>query len=249
MRNYMKIAVVIYLVFIHAFVVLALWKTDMLARIQVKLGYELVKNELTPRFYNMLVFQERVDANIADNAVIFIGDSLVEGLAVSAIVPHAVNFGIGQDTTKGVLTRIPRYSSLSRSILVVIAVGLNDLNRRKNDRIVENYREILAILPKGVPVLFSAILPVDEQASMLPGFNNRIQQINRELKAICQSHDRVYFVDIEHRLVDSRGQLSRKYHIGDGVHLNGSGNSIWIAELRAAISSVLSSHNKTEIYE
>lgn len=241
----MKFIFTFYLMLIHIFIGVTILKTDIISRIQVKLGYEVIEDELTPHFHTMLAFHKRVDKHIPDNSVLFIGDSLTQGLAVSAIFPQSVNFGIGQDTSFGVITRLPHYSSIPRSKLVVIAIGVNDLSRRGNNEIIENYREIIGLIPEKIPILFSAILPINEIASNRAGDNIRIERVNKVLKEICLNNHKLYFINTSKSFVDSKGNLSSGYHSGDGVHLNSLGNGIWISKLKAAVLNITSQYEES----
>jgi len=229
----LKAIIIIYLLLIHVFVGIAILKTDIISRLQVKLGHEVIRAELTPLYHTMLAFHRRVDENIPDQSILFIGDSLTQGLAVTAVYPKSVNLGIGQDTTVGVLKRIPFYHSIPRSKMIIIAIGVNDLKRRDNDEIVNNFLKIINLIPNNIPILLSAIFPVDEIASGRVGINDRIRRLNGSLNTICRSSQRLHFLDISKLVTDANGNLSVDYHIGDGVHLNGMGNSIWISQLRA----------------
>ena len=234
----MKVYFTFYLILIHVFVGVAVVKTDIVARFQAKLGYEVVKDELTSHFYTMLAFHRRIDKNLPAKSVLFIGDSITQGLAVSAVYPQSVNFGIGQDTTFGVVTRLPIYTSIPRSKLVVVAVGVNDLMRRQNDEIIENYRKIISLIPANVPILFSAIFPVDEVASELKGVNARINKINIRLGQLCSDNPRLYFINSSEFFVDANGGLAQDFHIGDGIHLNSIANGIWITKLNAMVKII-----------
>lgn len=240
----MKIIFIFYLMLIHVFVGVLIIKTDIISRIQVKLGYEVIEDELTPHYRTMLAFHKRVEENIPEDYVLFIGDSITQGLAVSAVYPQSVNFGIGQDTTFGVLSRLPHYSYISKSKLIVITIGVNDLRRRENSRIVDNFKNIIELIPEEIPVLFNAILPINENASNRPGDNARIGEINAMLKEICLSNPRLFFVDTPKPLLDSKGNLSGSYHIGDGVHLNGLGNDIWIIKLKAEVKNAIEQYER-----
>ncbi len=228
----MKAIIIIYLLLVHVFVGIAILKTDIIFRFQVMFGNEVTGVELTPHYHTMLAFHKRVDKNIPDKSIIFIGDSIVQGLAVTAVSPKSVNFGIGQDTTAGVLKRIPFYHSILRSKMIIIGIGVNDLKRRDNDKIVSNYLRIINLIPNNIQILFSAVLPVDEVASNRIGINDRIRKLNDSLNNICGSSQRLHFLDISKHIIDANGNLSKDYHIGDGVHLNGLGNRIWISKLK-----------------
>mgnify|MGYP003802781957 CR=1 FL=1 len=87
--------------------------------------------------------------------------------------------------------------------------------------------------------LISGILPVNEGiAHHAKGYNARIRGLNPRLKNLCESEKpRCTFVDSGRSLVDSNGSLSTNYQEGDGVHLNGKGNAIWIQELKNGIKT------------
>ena len=189
-------------------------------------------------FYKeMISFHQRVDKNVTDGAVIFIGDSLVQGLAVSSIAPKAVNFGIGNDTTEGVIKRLPLYSSLGGAKTIVLSIGINDLKNRKIEAIVKSYRKILQLLPASVPVLLNAILPVDERVKKRRHLNSRIRRLNEQIKKLSEQHTNIRFLDMTALLTNEDGNLLKKYHVGDGLHLNASGNIVWIQALTHSILS------------
>ncbi len=228
----MKTAIIIYLFLVHVFIGTIVVKTDIISRIQKKLGYENTSPELTSHYHTMVDFHKRVDKNIPNKSTIFIGDSLIQGLAVTAISPKSINFGIGQDTTVGVLKRIPFYNSIAQAKMVVIAIGVNDLKKRNNNEIVKNYLKIINLIPNNIPVLFSAVLPIGESANNRIGHNDRIRELNNNLSNICESRQKLHFLNISPLIINANGNLSKNYHIGDGIHLNRSGNEVWIAELK-----------------
>jgi len=194
--------------------------------------------EITDHYRTMVRYQRRMDGNVPDRAVVFIGDSLTQGLCTEAVACPSVNYGIGSDTTVGVLGRLAGYRSLERASAVVLAIGVNDLLFRDNPAIVENHRRILSALPADLPVVCSALLPVNEPVygpSVVT--NARIRELNTALKALCASDPRCQFVDAGPRLVDASGNLEERLQDGDGIHLNAAGNAIWIAELGVAVAT------------
>ena len=178
-----------------------------------------------------------MDGNVPDNAVIFIGDSITQGLCVSAIATPSVNYGIGSDTTVGVIRRIPFYKSIERASVVVLAVGINDMKHRSNKEILKNYRTIVDLIPKRTPVIFSAVLPLDMKAreKWQGRSQDRIERLNSSIEILSINKNNLYFVDAGPLLMDGNGNLSDVYHNGDGVHLNSKGYSIWNNVLRTGI--------------
>jgi len=235
MRNKFLIG---YVIFIHLLLLIVLVKSDFITRVGNRFGFfRHVEPEITQHFERMAQYHERMDANVPDGAAIFIGDSITQGLCVSAVASPSVNYGIGSDTTIGVLKRLPKYRSLDRARVCVMAIGVYDLQRRGNEEILKNYSSILQAIPKHLPLVFSAVLPVDERIRYdLAGKNSRIKELNSGLRALCEAHrPSCTFVDPGTKLIDSSGNLKKEYDDGDGVHLNGAGNSILIEELKKVI--------------
>jgi lysophospholipase L1-like esterase len=231
-----RILTLSYLVAIHFFIVVVLLKTDVIDRIKIKMGLNVVPSELTSFYHDMVEYQKRVDKNIPDNAVIFIGDSFIQSLAVSATTAYGVNFGIGGDTTVGVLNRLPYYKSIGKVRSIVLAIGANDLMRRDPDEIIINYKKILESLPDQANVVVVAIHPVDEKCRQPVGrSNSRIKSLNSKLKELCARYVHVAFFAIEDKLKDRSGNLSEELHEGDGVHLNQLGYQVWIDEFKKII--------------
>ncbi len=233
----------IYLILLHAFVALVLVKSDFITRVGKTIGLQNTPQELTSHYYEMLAYHKRMDGSVPDNAIIFIGDSITQSLAVSAITPSGVNYGIGKDTSIGVLNRITQYSSIPRANIVVIAIGINDLKRRDVNSITDNYTKIINAIPKDIQIIFNAVHPVNEFFSLHPGRKNAyIQQLNLNLKSICSKFTNVHFMDISQLLADNRQNLSNKFHTGDGIHLNHNGYAIWINSLKEMIIKLKGTH-------
>ena len=233
-----RTAVIAYPVLICGTLAVVLWQSALFSQVQSNLVSVTPQNgEITDHFRRMLRYHLRMDGYVPDGSVLFIGDSLVQGLCTDAVACPSVNYGIGQDTTVGVLTRLPQYRSLLRASTLVLEIGANDMNRRDNQQIIENYRQILDAVPRTVPIVCSAVLPVNERLLSPPdeSANARIHDFNALLEALCSADSRCVFVNPANRLVDADGNLAAALQDGDGVHPNSDGNRIWIEELRAAL--------------
>lgn len=217
---------IIYLICIHLLLAVVLLKSDFIDRVQTKLGIQQTElsAEITQHFHRMLRYHKRMDGNVPDGSVIFIGDSITQGLCVSAVACPSVNYGIGSDTTLGVLQRLPEYRSIDKASAVILAIGINDMKRRSNEEILKNYRSIVGHIPEKTPIVISAILPLDEGSRQeWQGRNqDRIKSLNLSLEDLADS--RIFFVDAGPLLVDASGNLADQYHDADGVHLNSKGN-------------------------
>lgn len=233
-----KKLLVLYLVIIHLLLVVLLFKTDAVSQLQTRFGLA-ESQELTPNYHELVAYHKRMDANLLKGTVVFIGDSITQGLAVSAVSPLSVNYGIGNDTTVGVLNRIYQYDSIAEAKAVVLAVGINDLKRRDPNEIMQNYKAILDKVPNWIDVIICAVKPVDGRVRQANGrTRDRINVLNDRLKQLGSERKNTIFVDITSDLLDSTANLSKEYHIGDGVHLSAAGYEIWIKELRQVISQL-----------
>ena len=234
-----KQTTIAYLIGVHILLAVVLLKSDFIDRVEHKLGIHKTAEppEITQHYHRMLHYHRRMDGNVPEGAILFIGDSITQGLCVSAIASPAVNYGIGSDTTTGVLQRLPYYNSIGRASAVVLAIGINDMKRRSNDEILENYRAIIAQIPKTIPVIVSAVLPLDEESrDDWQGRNQkRIKTLNSNIVNLAMVENNVFFVDAGPLLIDEAGNLADVYHDGDGVHLNSRGNAIWIDALKTEI--------------
>ena len=235
-----KKILVIYVIGIHLLLGTTLMKSDFIKRVERKLGIATSHPEITEHFYQMISSHIRMDGNVPDKSVIFIGDSITQGLAVMAVVTPSVNYGIGSDTTVGVLQRLSIYKSIEKASAVVIAIGLNDMKYRSNKDILNNLKTISEQIPKNIPVVFSAILPVNEdiRGDSQERNNNRIIELNSKLKIFTEKFNNLFFVDSGRQLIDKKGNLAGQFHEGDGVHLNSRGNSIWIRTLQKMLKNV-----------
>ena len=226
-----------WLLLVHVIVLLAIFDTDLLYRIDRKLGTGLLNPPEITRFYeDMLGSQLQLDSSVEAGSVIFLGDSITQGLNVAAVTHPAINYGIGMDTSLGLLQRIPQYQSLANASKIVVAIGVNDLMRtsRNNAGTLENYQRILESLPEGVPVLIQAIFPVDERQGMT-GTNSRIRALNQSLKTLAESRNAAY-LDLEGKFANAEGNLKHELHAGDGLHLSAQGYRLWIDELIAQLA-------------
>jgi lysophospholipase L1-like esterase len=237
----MKKISALYLILVHTFLLFVLAKSDFIQRVENKFWPETAeKKGLSENYSAILVYLKRMDGNVPDASVIFIGDSLIRSLAVSAVAPMAINYGIAGDTSYGVLQRIGEYQSINRAGIIVLSIGTNDLGLGKSkEEILSNFERIIKMIPPEKKVIFNSILPVDEKIRQDVKRNNRIiSSVNNKLEGICLKYQNVYFLDNSELLSGPDGNLQAMYHVGDGLHLNTAGYKIWIASLQQQISII-----------
>jgi len=176
----------------------------------------------------------RLDRSVLPGDVLFLGDSHVQGMNVTMVTPHGVNFGIGGETSDGLLRRIESYTSLRRASAVVIAIGFNDLYTGNPADSARTIAKILLNMP--VPVVLSAVPPID--AIRRPEFgsqmNDRIAALNVSLMQLCKVN--CWYVPASAFATDATGNL--RDHEGDGVHLNTEAYTAWTAAIKTALQDI-----------
>ena len=173
----------------------------------------------------MIVYHQAMDALIPDGATIFLGDSITQGLATTAISPASVNYGIGSATSAELLANLTKYHSLQRASAIFLLIGINDLGSEKSAGLTERFEAIVAALPNEVPLIWSGIMPtysdnIDPAA---------IESANQVIRKLCSARDKCAYVDT-HAIFSTGGSTLFR----DGVHPNDQGYAKWIATLREA---------------
>jgi len=223
-----------YVIAVHFALAVVLLKSDFIDRVRSKLA---LNTHATSAFhYEMVKYHQRIDSTVPDDSVVFIGDSHTQGIAVTAIVDNAVNYGIAGDTTINVLSRLPNYHiSLGNAQLIVLQVGVNDLLRhRKPENVVEDFANILTSLPNK-PVLVIGLMPVDEKVERFAGVNADVTVLNQKIKTLVNERPHTTFLETATAVGDDTGNLQAKYHLGDGLHLSPAGNQVWMKLIRSAL--------------
>lgn len=194
-------------------------------------------------FYRLMEhFHRCQDGNVEEGAILFFGDSQIQGLLCSRVDPSGVNFGIGTDTVSGLTQRIRGYESLSRASTVVLGVGINDLLVLEHEpaEVAVGIRELAAMVPDDCPVVISSIFFVDE-GQYGKQINHGVSELNRLVRELCTENEKWWFCDAASETSDGDGNLDKSLHTGDGLHLNSAGNEIWISALRETLDALAAS--------
>jgi lysophospholipase L1-like esterase len=234
----MRMARWCYLVVLHAILLVLIWKTDFRDRVAQRLGLEAIP-EMGENWSKRVAFQVgRIDGQVPPGAVLFFGDSIIGGLLPHFLRQPYVNYGIGFDTTAGVLTRLPEYRSPATASAVVVLVGINDHRYRDADGVTDHYMRILRQLAQVPRVVAVSVTPIDERASHRPtkATNNWIVDVNRRLAQACAAQANCRFADAWPGLTAGRGALPAALHEGDGLHLNPKGYAILATAIAPALA-------------
>ena len=165
------------------------------------------------------VFYKRLDRQYSHRTVLFIGDSLIQGLAVSEISKDAINFGIGTDTVGNVRARLSDYKSTSNTDCIFIGVGINDLIRGQSlASTLSEFSLLLASLSDHPRVIVGELLPVNSLSAKLKRIAGDISAFNLMLAEEIDKYDNVSLVKQYDIFLNDGNELSTIYHVGDGLH-------------------------------
>lgn len=230
-----KTVATLYIVGIHVLLVFVLMKSNFIEKVEVKFGMK--EPALTGHSYYMdalgRYFVNRSETMKKGDGLVFIGDSITDGLSVETIF-DGVNFGISGDTVASAKERVANYKNLEEKT-IVLAIGVNDIPR-KTEKIASDYELVIQRLPKNSFVIISSILPLEENSFdehyETKKNNEQIVQLNSSLAQLASRYPNTVYIDSSSHLKDASGNLNGTFHNGDGLHLNVSGYMMWAAGLK-----------------
>lgn len=234
-RRWIVLGMALYLLLIHVVAAYQFWTSNWPGHIAFRLGLGSRWAEFDSAYRARRSQLVRLADSVDPGAALFVGDSILASLDVGVLVDRAVQLSISGDTARRVISRLDNYPvALAGARLVVFHVGTNDLLYRKPSELNQPFARMLADVPAGIPVVMSAALPIDERVTDRYG-NADVRAANRVMAHACAARPGCTFVDGGAAVADRSGGLDPRYHTGDGVHLNGTGNRAW----RAALAPVL----------
>ncbi|EOH3910147.1 GDSL-type esterase/lipase family protein, partial [Acinetobacter baumannii] len=228
------------LIFLSMFLLLLanFFNPDISSWVKNKLNIS-TNSELNPYYKKMVVVHQRMDGSIREGSIFFLGDSITQSLNVNSVTNQGINYGIGGDTTFGLLNRIKYYNSLNKADKILVAIGINDfIFNRTSKEIIENYEKIFELLPKDKKVFINSVLPVTYQYTENSDkiTIKQIVELNHELKKFCSLKPNCEFINSYGLFADSAGFLKKSYDTGDGIHLNTEGYNLLIKILKVKIN-------------
>jgi N-acetylglucosamine-6-sulfatase len=179
--------------------------------------------------------------------LVFVGDSITDNWRQAGqpvwdqfwAPLKAANFGIGGDTTQGVLWRMQNGELDGyKAKLIVLMLGTNNINRNPNDEIVDGDRLIVEEFKKRQPqakVLILGIFPRAVQAA--DPYRASIKDINSKLAKLADNKQ-VFYLDIGEKFLTADGTLTPEI-MPDALHPNLKGYRIWADAVSARIKQLM----------
>jgi lysophospholipase L1-like esterase len=198
---------------------------------------------------NLKRFQkENEEVMKSDNdKIVFMGDSITEGWAVSNPAffkkNNFINRGIGGQTTPQMLIRFKQDAIHLNPKMVIINGGTNDIAENNGpstpEMIIDNITAMAEICSKNkITVALSTITPVysyswNKEVIDVPG---KISQVNSSLKKYSNQNN-IPFIDYYSAMVDGQKGLLSAYG-SDGVHPTKEGYKVMVDVLKNTIPGI-----------
>ena len=166
------------------------------------------------------------------DGVLFIGDSITEGAPLWAMFPElaTANYGIGWDTTDGLLLRLEQIRR-NRPQRAFILIGTNDLGYQHSARhIASNIQSVIATLRPDMPATEFYVLSILPREAKFVAI---LAEANELLRTAAAQGGYV-FLDLASHMMDTDGSL-RKELSYDGLHLNVHGYALWSQVLNGCV--------------
>lgn len=195
----------------------------------------------TPKFHNDY-YDCRMAAYakmpIPENAMIWIGDSIVEQAWWESLIKekNLVNRGIGGDNTYGMLHRLPLYLDSSPRKIFIFA-GINDISANYPvDDVFANFVAMVKMIQEKAPeceiFIQSPITPNNDVLAYayIKNKQAKVQELNTRLEQMCKDMG-VTWVDIRPVLHNEKGEIKEEY-TKDGIHLYPAAYEAWVDYLK-----------------
>jgi len=235
MQKPLKLA---YLILLHVLVVVLIFKTDTYIRFVHWLGKPPAIEE-SRAYQNAAQHQVRRQQTLEAHQTVFLGDSMIAGMNTAHVIPASLNFGIGGDTSKGLIKRLSLYPNLKNAQQIVIGIGINDLPYQSVDTIVQNILDMLRYFSHKQNIYVLGLLPVTKSHSENSQRSlQAIQAINKQLQTRLLKFGQTTYIEPPEALSDSTGYLREDAHLGDGLHLNQRGYALWQQHLKKVMDAL-----------
>lgn len=190
---------------------------------------------------------EMENANFSTGEIVFIGDSITDLYHLDDYYDldyKVYNRGIGGDTSSGLLRRLDVSLYQLKPKAVVLMIGINDINGKISQGLVERYEKIVKEIKANLPDTYlycMSILPMNDKVEEYSTVdykksNEVVIETNEEIKRIANEYDLVTYVDL-FSLVNTSEGLNKDYS-DDGLHLNHNGFVVWTNLLKPYLEAL-----------
>lgn len=153
---------------------------------------------------------------------------------------QAVNMGFGGSTLAACAWFFARVVPRLQPDCLVLYAGDNDLGDGRTPEEVVLFFEQLVVRIRAalgsIPVCFVGI----KLSLARWHLRGSIEYANRCIQEeIARQGAPLYYLDVNHRLLDAAGNVQRTYFEADGLHLSAAGYAVWQQEISAQLARML----------
>ena len=205
------------------------WKFTLICLISVILTATIVITLFLIPYYKDKIeynnyYNKKIDAFTAENDeitnvdIVFVGDEMIENYNVDAYFHQysVSNRGIKGDTANSVASRMKVSIYDLNPSLVVLEVGINDL-----DGCVNGYKKILNGIKTNLPETNVIVQSIYPTGGTLATLNEKIDSVNAELEQLTYQNGYCY-LNVNQVLKNFNNELDSKYS-DDGININQKG--------------------------
>jgi lysophospholipase L1-like esterase len=182
--------------------------------------------------------------------LVFIGDSITARLGTPDMLNSRFGkqykpgmFAIGGDWMQNVLWRIENGPlEQVKPKAIVLLIGTNNVSKYTPDEVALGIGKIGQTLHRQTPeseIVLMGIFPRGESIHNNPAYE-KIKQINKSLADLAEKTDKVVFLDIGDRLVETDGTISKEM-MPDLLHVAPKGLDIWAEALTPVLARIFDS--------
>lgn len=179
-----------------------------------------------------------------EGAIVLTGSSSIarwnnqaeEALAPLTVIPR----GFGGSIMNDVVYYIDRIAIAYKPRAILIYEGDNDTDPGgyiPSLMILDQLRAIIDKVHTELPETRVYVLAVKPSPLRREAWD-RVQRLNIAYERLADADPLVYYVDVATPLLNEDGSFRRDIYMRDDLHLNGSGNEIWGATIKAALMPI-----------
>ncbi len=168
------------------------------------------------------------------NPIVFVGSSSIVRWDLKKFFPglNAINRGFGGSEMIDSAHYADRIVIPYKPRVVVLYAGDNDLaGGTTPEQVEKNFEAFVQKVHGALPQTKIVVISVKPSIARW-SIVGKMRATNALMRAYCEKHDHLAFVDIAPQMEGSDGKPRPELFVGDGLHMTGEGYKIWTEAVR-----------------
>ena len=167
--------------------------------------------------------------------IVFAGSSTIRMWNLTAAFPKVTNCGFGGSEIRDVTHFADRIILKHEPRAIVFYSGDNDLNsRRTPEQVVSDFKALAEVVHNRLPKTRIYFISIKPSLARWKQFDAQ-SKANALVKKLCETDERLGYVDIVPKMLGSDGQPRAELFVKDGLHLSKQGYEILNDAVRTAV--------------